>query len=74
MPAAASMLDLPLLGELLLALLIVATLDCPPVASGETAPPPDAGVGAAPWLAENDCHAQRILRLEARGTRVLPLA
>ncbi len=62
------MIDLPFLAELLVALLVVATLDGPP--AGEPAHDPPAGEPEAPvprpggWSAETDLHAQRLLRLE----------
>lgn len=66
------MIDLPLLAELALALLIVATLDSPKPPSGTaqtTAAGGAAGAGAedsAPcWQADTDRHAQRILRIES---------
>jgi hypothetical protein len=64
-------IDLPLAAELLMALLLVATLDCPqpdspPTEQSLSEPlkddPPQVG-----WTPENDPHAQRILRLENRA-------
>ena len=60
--------DLPFLAQLLVALLVVATLDGPPPA--QPAHDPSAGEPEAPeprlggWSAETDLHAQRLLRLE----------
>jgi hypothetical protein len=58
-------IDLLLAAELVLVLLLVATLDCPqPVPPVEDQPleeSPQAG-----WTPESDIHAQRILRLESR--------
>jgi hypothetical protein len=55
-------IDLLLAAELVVALLLVATLD--------SSPAPEAPQAAAsvspPWNADNDIHAQRILRLERR--------
>jgi len=67
-------IDLLLAAELVLVLLLVATLDCPqPVPPVEDQPledPPQAG-----WTPESDIHAQRILRLESRrAVNTAPLA
>ena len=62
------MVDLPFLAELLVALLVVATMDgVPPVQAVSEAPPkepeaPEPLPGG--WSAETDLHAQRLLRLE----------
>lgn len=62
------MIDLPFLAELLVALLVVATLDGPPPV--QPAPDPPAREPEPPepppggWSAETDLHAQRLLRLE----------
>jgi hypothetical protein len=57
-------IDLLLAAELLLALLLVATLDCSPPASPLPEQPLDDPLQAG-WTPENDIHAQRILRLES---------
>ncbi|MCP9790457.1 hypothetical protein KBZ20_01935 [Vulcanococcus limneticus Candia 3F8] len=62
------MVDPLLMAELVLALLIVATLDRPrrPVETPKnTTPAPDQADPG--WSAETDLHAQRILRLERRA-------
>ncbi|KEF42150.1 MAG: hypothetical protein ER33_07245 [Cyanobium sp. CACIAM 14] len=58
-------IDLPLAAELVLALLLVATLDHPlrPAALPEQ---PLEDPAPAGWTPETDRHAQRILRLERR--------
>lgn len=62
------MIDLPFLAELLVALLVVATLDGPPPVEPATDPPAREPVPPEPppggWSAETDLHAQRLLRLE----------
>lgn len=65
------MIDLPLLAELGLALLIVATLERPAPAPEKADPAggaitPSSGLKdrPIPWKAESDRHAQRILRIE----------
>lgn len=58
-------IDLLLAAELLLALLLVATLDCSPPASTQAEQPLDDALQAG-WTPESDIHAQRILRLESR--------
>lgn len=64
------MIDLPFVAELLVALLVVATLDGPPPV--EPPPPQPPVEPEAPklkpggWSAETDLHAQRLLRLEKR--------
>ncbi len=58
-------IDLLLAAELVLVLLLVATLDCspkvPPVEDRPLDDPPQTG-----WTPESDIHAQRILRLDSR--------
>lgn len=67
------MVDLPCLAELLVALLVVATLDGAPPPQTATEPPPTEPPPKEPetpeplpggWSAETDLHAQRLLRLE----------
>lgn len=61
-----NLIDLPFLAELLLAALLVATLESP--AAEEAANPPSREQpAAAGWSPERDHHAQRILRLERRS-------
>jgi hypothetical protein len=65
-----SVIDFPLLAEMLLAFVVVATLDSPgePEAPVEEATPEEPLVPG--WSPECDLHAQRILRLESlRGER-----
>ena len=69
-----NLIDLGLAAQLLVAVLLLATLESapapapadPPQAPGDPVPPIPA---AAPpsWSAEADLHAQRILRLEQRA-------
>jgi hypothetical protein len=73
-----AMIDLPLAAELVLALLLVATLDveaAPPARAADAATPNSAGtvtdavmppVPPSPpeWSPQRDAHARRILRLE----------
>lgn len=65
-------IDLLLAAELLVALLLLATLDCAPSSVTTAEPQSDQASPAAPWTAETDPHAQRILRLE-RGGGTAPL-
>jgi hypothetical protein len=62
------MIDLPFLAELLVALLVVATLDGPPPVEPAQDPPAKEPEEPAQlpggWSAETDLHAQRLLRLE----------
>lgn len=62
------MIDLPFLAELLVALLVVATLDGPPPVAPRQDPPGEDPQAPEPpargWSAETDLHAQRLLRLE----------
>lgn len=58
-------IDLLLAAELLLALLLVATLDCSPTVLPVDDQPLDDPAPAG-WTPESDIHAQRILRLESR--------
>ena len=54
-------IDLLLAAELLVVLLLVATMDATSPRAGAAEPP-------VQWTAESDLHAQRILRLESRKT------
>lgn len=58
-------IDLLLTAELVLVLLLVATLDCSPTLLSVDNPPLD-DPPLAGWTPESDSHAQRILRLESR--------
>ena len=62
-------IDLLLAAELLVVLLLMATMDANSHRAGAAEPPlqepPEAPVH---WSAETDLHAQRILRLESRRT------
>ena len=67
-------IDLLLAAELVLVLLLVATLDCPPPGSPVPEQPQDDPPPAG-WTPESDIHAQRILRLESRrGVTPAPLS
>lgn len=67
-------IDLSLLVELLVALLVVATLDGPLPVEPDQEPPLDDRLQAG-WTPEKDRHAQRILRLERRrSVRPAPLS
>jgi hypothetical protein len=59
-------IDLLLAAELLVVLLLVATMD--PLSHRVTvaAPSPEDPMPPVQWTAETDLHAQRILRLESR--------
>ena len=59
-------IDLLLAAELLVVLLLVATMDEPSPQAGAAEPPPEAPTPPVQWTAETDLHAQRILRLERR--------
>ncbi|QPN56531.1 hypothetical protein I1E95_15980 [Synechococcus sp. CBW1107] len=56
-------IDLLLAAELLVVLLLVATMDANSPRAGVAEPEPP-----VQWAAETDLHAQRILRLESRRT------
>ena len=60
------LIDLLLVAELLVVLLLVATMDAtsPRVTAAE--PPPEVPDPPVQWAAETDLHALRILRLESR--------
>lgn len=67
-------IDLSLLVELLVALLVVATLDGPLPVEPDQEPPLEDHLQAG-WTPEKDRHAQRILRLERRrSVRPAPLS
>ncbi len=59
-------IDLVLTAELVLALLLVATLEAPAAKTTAPQPPPDEPA-ATGWTPEHDSHARRLLRLESRG-------
>ncbi len=58
-------IDLVLTAELVLALLLVATLEAPAPKSTAPEPPPEESA-ATGWKPEHDSHARRLLRLESR--------
>jgi len=60
-----SMIDLPLLLEMVIAAMIIATLDHPQPSTSCSPKPPK--VCTNHWTPEHDLHAQRLLRLEARN-------
>jgi len=59
-------IDLLLAAELLVVLLLVATMDAPSPRVTVAAPSPEDPMPPVQWTAETDLHAQRILRLESR--------
>ena len=59
-------IDLVLAAELLVVLLLVATLEKPSPHVTTAEPPQDGPTPPAAWTVETDRHAQRILRLEGR--------
>ena len=61
-------IDLLLAAELLVVLLLVATMDAPSPQAGAAEPPVEEPGLPVQWTAETDLHAQRILRLESRKT------
>ena len=61
-------IDLLLAAELLVVLLLVATMDAPSPQAGAAKPPVEEPGLPVQWTAETDLHAQRILRLESRRT------
>jgi hypothetical protein len=61
-------IDLLLAAELLLVLLLVATMDTTSPRAGAAKPPVEMSRLPGQWTAETDLHAQRILRLESRKT------
>ena len=67
-------IDLPLMVELVFAVLLVATLDCSQPEAPAAGDVPDAPFESG-WQPEQDRHDQRILRLEQyRGLTSSPLA
>ena len=73
-PTAMACLDLTLMAELLVATLVVATLDPvdavdPVVPVSPTPADPPLETGKPGWSPQRDRHAQRILRLEAQRPR-----
>ncbi len=61
-------IDLLLAAELLVVLLLVATMDAPSPQAEAAEPPVEEPGLPVQWSAETDLHAQRILRLESRKT------
>ena len=61
-------IDLLLAAELLVVLLLVATMDATSPQEGAAEPPVEEPGLPVQWTAETDLHAQRILRLESRKT------
>jgi hypothetical protein len=61
-------IDLLLAAELLVVLLLVATMDANSPRAGAAEPPLEEPETPLQWTAETDLHAQRILRLESRRT------
>ena len=61
-------IDLLLAAELLVVLLLMATMDASSHRAGATEPPVQEPEAPVHWSAETDLHAQRILRLESRRT------
>jgi hypothetical protein len=59
-------IDLLLAAELLVVLLLVATMDATSPRAGAAEPPVQEPGLPVQWTAETDLHAQRILRLESR--------
>ena len=60
------LIDLLLVAELLVVLLLVATMDEPSPRVTAAEPPLEEREPPVQWAAETDLHAQRILRLESR--------
>jgi hypothetical protein len=65
-------IDLVLAAELLVVLLLMATMDCPSPRAKAAEPPQETPVPPVRWTAETDLHAQRILRLEKRRAAPAP--
>ena len=61
-------IDLLLAAELLVVLLLVATMDATSPRTEAAEPPVEEPGLPVQWTAESDLHAQRILRLESRKT------
>ena len=61
-------IDLLLAAELLVVLLLVATMDATSPQARAAEPPVEMPEPPVQWTAETDLHAQRILRLESRKT------
>jgi hypothetical protein len=61
-------IDLLLAAELLVVLLLMATMDAPSPRARAAEPPVQEPEPPVHWSAETDLHAQRILRLESRRT------
>ncbi len=61
-------IDLLLAAELLVVLLLVATMDAPSPQMTVAEPSLEEPRPPVQWTAETDLHAQRILRLESRRT------
>jgi hypothetical protein len=61
-------IDLLLAAELLVVLLLMATMDANSQEVTSAEPPPQKPEPPVHWSAETDLHAQRILRLESRRT------
>ena len=59
-------IDLPLAAELVVVLLIVATMDGPSPRDAAAEPPANDAESEERWSIETDLHAQRVLRLEQR--------
>lgn len=64
-------IDLLLAAELLVVLLLMATMDASSHRAGAAEPPLQEPEPPVQWTAETDLHAQRILRLESRRTEGL---
>ena len=61
-------IDLLLAAELVVVLLLIATMDAPFPRARAAEPPVQEPELPVQWSAETDLHAQRILRLESRRT------
>lgn len=59
-------IDLPLAAELVVVLLIVATMDGSSPQDAAAEPPVNEAESEERWSIETDLHAQRVLRLEQR--------
>jgi hypothetical protein len=67
-PLAMPQVDLLLAAELLVVLLLVATMDEPSPRAGAAEPLLEEPAAPVQWTSETDLHAQRILRLERQQT------